>query len=373
LLLNTRKTFGRQKPGEARIGPEVRRLGTALLGGEPTTYDMTRRALFSHVTLARLTLLAGLVAASITVPVASVSAVQASHPNHRNVAALGVYAGPANTTGVANFETQIGHKVSYVMDFVNGDSWSTISDPSNLSTWSAAGYKTIWGVPMLPNFGGSLAKGAKGAYDSHYLSLARALVAAGQGSDIIRIGWEFNGIWFPWSAVNKASQFVQYYRNIVTAMRSVPGANFTFEWNPSRGDNGAGNLAQYWPGNKYVNYVGLDMFDVEWKTFPGQPAEFQQMLTESYGLNWLAQFAGTHHKPMVIPELGLGWGKCSTSGGPESGSGAVCGGDDGVYVKKMSHWINTHNVFETTFWDYGSSTVTNKADTLTALRTAWGA
>lgn len=140
-----------------------------------------------------------------------------------------------------------------------------------------------------------------------------------------------------------------------------------------RGDVNAGNLAQYWPGNKYVDYVGLSVFDVEWQTYPGQPAEFHQMLTEPDGLDWMARFAATHHKPMVIPELGLGWGKCSASGGSIAGPGQVCGGDDGAFVKEISRWIDTHNVFETTFWDYGTSTVTNKANTLTALRTAWGA
>lgn len=336
---------------------------------------MTRRAPISIPIsiVGRLALLTSLVAAATVVPAASSSAARVVRTSDKNVAALGVYAGAANVAGVAKFQSQIGSKVSYVMDFINGDSWATISHPASLSTWTSSGYKIIWGVPMLPNFGGSLAAGAKGSYDGHYASLARALIAAGQGNDIIRIGWEFNGIWFPWSAINHASQFAQYYRDIVTAMRAIPGAEFTFEWNPSRGNVGAGNLARYWPGNKYVNYVGLDVFDVEWKTFPGQPAEFQQMLTEPYGLNWLAGFAAAHHKPMVLPEMGLGWGKCSTSGGPVTGPAAVCGGDDGDFVKEMSHWIDTHNVFETTYWDYGTSLVTNKADAISALRTAWAA
>ena len=100
------------------------------------------------------------------------------------------------------------------------------------------------------------------------------MVAAGQGSSIVRLGWEFNGIWFPWGAAGHAGQFVAYWRQIVTTMRAVPGLDFTFEWNPSRGDLGAGNLAAFYPGNKYVDYVGLDVFDVEWQSYPGAKAEF---------------------------------------------------------------------------------------------------
>ena len=79
------------------------------------------------------------------------------------------------------------------------------------------------------------------------------MVSAGQGSSIIRPGWEFNGGWFPWAANGQAAAFVAYWQQIVTTMRSVPGQNFTFEWNPTAGDQGVGNLANYYPGNAYVD------------------------------------------------------------------------------------------------------------------------
>jgi hypothetical protein len=339
--------------------------------------DMIRRARKTQLTWRKLIVPAVAAMALTVLPATTSGATVASKSQHhqtRTAAALGVYAGPSNVAGVNAFQNLIGTKVSYVMDFVDGSSWSTIAHPSNLNTWAPLGYKTIWGVPMLPNRGGTLAAGASGAYDQNYVSLARALVAAGQGSVVIRIGWEFNGVWFPWAAVNHAAQFDAYYRHIVVAMRSVAGTHFTFEWNPSRGNVGAGNLAAYWPGNAYVTYVGLDVFVVEWQSYPGTTAEFQQMLNEQYGLNWLTSFASAHHKPIVLPEWGLGWGTCSNTRAV-TGSGAVCGGDNAFFIKSMTKWIATHNVFEASYWDYGSSLVTrseNKA-TGTALRTYWAA
>ena len=44
----------------------------------------------------------------------------------------------------------------------------------------------------------------------------------------------------------------------------------------------------------------------------------------------------------------------------------MCGGDDAVFVNDMSQWIATHNVFEATFWDYGSSSVDQGSDPITA-------
>ncbi len=93
-----------------------------------------------------------------------------------------------------------------------GRRWSTTA-PTYMSTWSGSGYKMVWGVPILPNSfhadsnpsdtSGSaygLEQGAAGAYNSYFLKLAQEMVAGGQGSSIIRPGWEFNGNWFPWAA-----------------------------------------------------------------------------------------------------------------------------------------------------------------------------
>ena len=78
-------------------------------------------------------------------------------------------------------------------------------------------------------------------------------------------------------------------------------------WNPTRGDLGVGDLANYYPGDAYVNYVGLDVYDVESRSYPGMFAEFQYMETQPLGLKWLAFFSAAHGKAMVFPEWGLGW------------------------------------------------------------------
>ena len=115
----------------------------------------------------------------------------------------------------------------------------------------------------------SLGQGAAGAYNSYFLQLAQDMVAGGQGSSVIRPGWEFNGGWFSWAANGQAAAFVGFWQQIVNTMRSVPGQDFTFEWNPTAGDEGVGNLANYYPGNAYVDYIGLDLYDQAWGSYPG--------------------------------------------------------------------------------------------------------
>ncbi|HLI42908.1 MAG TPA: glycosyl hydrolase [Acidimicrobiales bacterium] len=260
---------------------------------------------------------------------------------------IGVYAGAGQASEVLGIEHRLGLRSMYAMDFLDGSSWSTLSDPDwLLQVWGHTGLKMIWGVDMLPNSGASLAVGATGAYDSWYRLLAERLVAGGQGSSLIRLGWEFNGGWFPWAANGQAAAFVQYWRDIVDTMRSVPGGHFRFEWNPTRGDMGVGPLSEYYPGNQYVNVIGLDVYDIEWGHYPGAVAEWQHMLTQPYGLDWLASFGAAHGKPISFPEWGLGWGT--------GGNGPAGGGDNAYFVEHMAEFIRTHDVANAVAWDWGS-------------------
>lgn len=258
---------------------------------------------------------------------------------------LGVYAGPGDASGAESFGSDVGLEPTYAMDFLDGTSWTTMTECLEtwiLSAWAPDNSTKTWGVDMLPNTGASLATGATGAYDGYFKTIATQLVAGGQANSIIRLGWEFNGDWFSWYAGGKAQAFISYWQQIVTTMRSVPGANFKFEWNPARG--GSLPLASYYPGDQYVDYIGMDVYDEQWNVYPGAQAEWQYMLTEPYGLNWLASFADAHGKQITFPEWGI-----VDDGTPPSG------GDNGYFIDQMASWIGTHDVAEANYWQYGSS------------------
>jgi hypothetical protein len=273
---------------------------------------------------------------------------------------LGVYVGYQAPATVSAFGQAVGQPLSFAMDFLDGDSWSDLvnSAPSYMAAWKNSGYTMIWGLPMLPDDsssdGYSLGQGAAGAYDSYFLQLAQDMVAGGQGSSIIRPGWEFNGGWFPWAANGQAAAFVGYWQQIVNTMRSVPGQDFTFEWNPTAGDLGVGNLANYYPGNAYVDYIGLDLYDQAWATYPGIASQWNTYLTEPYGLDWLASFAAWAGKPITLPEWGLGEGPGNAGGVVSDPGNEVSGGDDPAFINDMAQWIDQHQVYEATFWQFGS-------------------
>ena len=295
------------------------------------------------------------------VPVAS----SASRP----VAAFGLYDG--TTTKPDALDADFDGNVKYAMDFQDGTSWSTITQSGYpYSSWRGTGYSMVWGIPMLPNSyspnpslsdpDGScygLTQEANGAFDAAFTKVAEALDASGFGASVIRLGWEFNLNWVPWSADGCATAFVGAYRQIVTSMQLVPGVDFKFEWSPSLGDQGVGNLADYYPGRAFVKYVGLDVYDVGWGTYRGAQAEFDMLRTRAYGLDWLSSFAASVQKPIVLPEWGLGWGACDGGLAVVAPGEETCGGDDATFVNDMAAWIRANNVVEDTFWDYGTSTL----------------
>jgi hypothetical protein len=263
---------------------------------------------------------------------------------------LGDYAGTDNPSGIAQFGSVTGTHLALATDFLNGSStWAVLDGASGIGAWRSSGYQLVLGVPMLPDRGrATLAKGARGSYDSYFVTLARNLVADGEGGAYLRLGWEFNGNWFKWSVHNAkgAVEFAAYFRDVVEAMRSVPGASFKFVWNPNGGNSHGRSYraSEAYPGNAYVDYIGTDLYDEAWVQPLTPQNAWQFQLDATWGLDWLASFAAAQDKPIVFPE----WGVAIRSDGHGLG-------DDPYFVNAFAGWITTHDVVWTNMFSYDST------------------
>jgi hypothetical protein len=333
---------------------------------------------------------ASLVLAAVMLTCVGVPTATAASPSP---SPLGVYVGYQAPGGVSSFGRSVGEQPRFAMDFLNGDSWSALvkTAPSYMAAWKKSGLTMIWGIPILPdvpsgassaptsNSTYTLQQGATGAYDSYFRKLAKDMVAAGESKSIIRLGWEFNGNWFPWSANGQAAAFVAYWRQIVHTMRSVAGQKFSFEWNPTAGVTKSGNLVDDYPGNAYVDYIGLDVYDQQWgyygakgcKGVACQRDEFHTILTEPDGLRWLAKFAAKEGKPIVLPEWGLGVFNLTDLNGTNQNR-ELGGGDDPTFIDDMAAWIDSHDVFEATYWDFEPESLRVTPLSAAALRADFG-
>ena len=280
---------------------------------------------------------------------------------------LGVYHGPGEVAQCAAFEERVG-PLPWRLDFADegrmfsaaqsaGPGPHLAGDPGAVDvypirTWKDCNRKLLLAMPMIPacppgQGSTGFAAVAAGAYDAAFTMQAEALLANdfAVANTMVRLGWEFNGDWFPWAANTMAAEFVAAFRRIVTVLRrTIPG--LPTMWNPTRGDFGVGNLAQYWPGAEYVSCAALDVYDTEWRVGPiREPQEFHHILTQRYGLAWLADFA-----KLEGVEVGLGeWGLCPIGkAGVDTQRGA---GDDPTFVLNMVKWIKDHATGPCIIWD----------------------
>lgn len=264
----------------------------------------------------------------------------------------GVYAGPDGAAPVAAFAAWRGTPVSHVLDYLAMQTWADIEDtPNLLARWRGTPYTLVLSTPMLPQSGATLQLGATGLYNDHFAALARKLVAEGHAGAVIRLGWEFNGDWFPWSAGPNHEAFKAYWRQIVTTMRGITGARFRFDWCPNSGPSRM-NAELAYPGDDVVDYIGLSAFDAAWGA-PANPTpewRWTRIRDQYYGLDWQRGFASQHGKPMTYPEWGL-WEFIDPT---YYNGGGSDGKDDPYYIEHMFEWFNANEVAYALYFNHDS-------------------
>jgi mannan endo-1,4-beta-mannosidase len=169
---------------------------------------------------------------------------------------LGVYepSVPASYAGVSAFAASTGVRPSVVLYY---SGWL-----EKFQTRFAALAARHGAVPLVQiNPGGvSIQAIASGQYDSYWRSYASAVKAFGHRV-IISFGHEMNGSWYSWGYKHTSpAVFVAAWRHIVTIFRREEADNVTWLWtvNIRQCDCHIDSPAHWWPGNSYVNWVGID-------------------------------------------------------------------------------------------------------------------
>ena len=142
---------------------------------------------------------------------------------------------------------------------------------------------------------------ARGTADSYIRTYARDVREYGEPILMTLFNGEFNGSW--WYAVSPLANpslttqdFVRAWRRVVDIYRAVGATNVSWGWvvnsYPAEAGEQPGidrDIASYYPGDAYVDWVGIDVYDV------GAPS----WMDGPYA------FAATHGKPVFIGEFGI--------------------------------------------------------------------
>ena len=286
----------------------------------------------TSVTAAVGTLLVVALAAAVAVP-----ATAAREPRARTQAAVrlpsdrsglpwasGVFIPRGEPAQFEAFGTWRGAPPDVALLYGGRETWDQIVKPAWLKKWKNTPYTLVISTAMLPEDGGTLAECARGDFDARWRRYGRDIAAAGVASrTVIRLGWEFNGLWVRWAAKNPA-HYAQCWRRVHRSVE-LAAPQVRWDWCVNRSMSSVGiDPRRAYPGNKYVDIVGIDSFD----GFPPATTEegWEQQHSGAYGLEFWAAFARARGKGFSVPEWavypGTSW----------EGAG---GGDNPAYIARM--------------------------------------
>jgi hypothetical protein len=109
----------------------------------------------------------------------------------------------------------------------------------------------------------TLASITNGAHDAYLRSFAQSLAAI-KGPVWLRFAPEMNGDWLPWSEGvngNAPGSFVKAWKHVHDVVTAAGATNVVWMWCPNVPYNGATPLPGLYPGDAYVDLVGLDGYN----------------------------------------------------------------------------------------------------------------
>jgi hypothetical protein len=231
---------------------------------------------------------------------------------------------------------------------------------ARLVLWHNAGRGITISMPMvIPKE--TLATGNSGADDANWTLIGQYLVADGVGDATIRLGWEFNGGWYPWRArrngVTDFTNWTGLFQRIVTLLRAVPGASFKFDWCPSMtGSNMlVADIEAIYPGDSYVDYIGMDIYNyvnLIPKTWKKTSWEYWTTANQGINLDWLASVAASHGKKISVPE----WGQTQ---------------DDPDFIANMAAWFRGKVVVYQNYFSTGNYSLNQQPNSKAAFYAAF--
>ena len=136
---------------------------------------------------------------------------------------------------------------------------------------------------------------ASGAYDGWLRGYARQVARFGHPV-VIGFGHEMNGPWYPWGYKHQpASAFIAAWRHMVTVFRHERANGAIWLWTISHHIRYTAPLRIYWPGGRYVDWVGID--------------GYYYRRSDNFGGvfgNKVRQVRAITRKPILLSEVGIG-------------------------------------------------------------------
>jgi len=218
--------------------------------------------------------------------------------------------GPYDFTELDRFTRAVGHQPS-VYEFTQG--WavnkfdrSAIDKVAKrgmlpLISWEPWNYQSRSKVASLagdqPAY--SLSHIINGDYDAYIRSWAMGVKSLNY-TIALRFAHEMNGNWYPWGVLtngNSIGEYVKAWRHVHDIFTRVGTKNVIWVWSPNIVWTNSPNLKKLYPGNSYVDWIGLS-------GYYGTPGMLSYKAFDATFSQTLAELRKFTNKPIVITETG---------------------------------------------------------------------
>jgi hypothetical protein len=146
----------------------------------------------------------------------------------------------------------------------------------------------------------SLANIASGAFDQYVSAWAQEIKAWGNPL-WLEFAPEMNGNWYPWGDGvngNTPAEYIAAYRHVHDLFTAAGVTNVVWVWTTNVTSDGATPISAFYPGDAYVNMVGVDGYN--WGTTQSWGSVWQSP-TQVFGPT-LADLEKLTTRPIVIAE-----------------------------------------------------------------------
>ena len=176
----------------------------------------------------------------------------------------GVFLGSGTSDNLTAFEQSVGNTADMQATFVGwGDNF-----PTALATQLKASGKTL--VIFWEQYGVTLDSINAGDSDAYIKTFAADAQASG-ASVMLAPFHEMNGNWDPWDGTvgnNTPTKLINAWRHVHDLFSSATNVKFAWDVNNVSVPNTAANAINvYYPGDAYVDYVAVDGFNFDSKTW----------------------------------------------------------------------------------------------------------
>ncbi len=233
-------------------------------------------------------------------------------------------------------EKSMGYQFPILLNYTNLDNAPMYPD---LSTRLLSAYKngrTLELTLQTPETdGGNMVYGVlDGEYDGFLRDYAKTVKDFGHPV-LFRLGNEMNGDWCPYSGYNTSKDtliFKEFYRYVHGIFEEVGADNVIWIWNPngkSFPDFAWNDEAMYYPGDEYVDIVGLTAYNTGTYYSGENWTEFADLYDPIY-----AKATALYGQPLMITEF----------------ASSSVGGDKDQWVRNMFACIGSYPEIKVAVW-----------------------